>query len=570
MPSYLLYPGMSLRPPNCCLLATAGLALLLPAAPPARASATRECLDQARSAALEIQLTGDQSAALRDISLELVKLDPRAIQPIVAGMRRPSDAARCLAALALARAATDPLEAADYVTTAGRILLRISNPDHRLAEQRLLLEETSALGAAAISAGPELEPAEAQLIVLLARARRDPAAALALFKQWQPTGAEADRVLAVISVGLADTDPDQALELAATILSAATRDQAMLLIASKRPPDEITGVALRFSDPLLRSAALSRAAVSTAREEPASAVTTAGTVEVAPNSTLAEVAVATAALDQARALELARSLPGQPRAWALSRIAVDIAAAKPALAEDLLREAGSDPQAICLAVAHMAAPDPDRALSLARSQADARDRDAALALLVRAWAAASPGRAADVVWEIGSPEWQAVAVEPLALTLAQTDTDAATSLIGLVADPARAGRISSKVAAAAAARDPDLAARLLATLPPSDYRGDACLGAAVAALGAGASPKAALRLGAIGLDPDLALRWALPSLAYSQTRSPINLAGEIRDPYRRALALVGVAFELGGGPSRSRPAPERAALIRPIVEWEGI
>ncbi len=539
-------------------------------AAPADASAARECLDQARSAALEIQLTGDQSAALREIALELVKLDPNAIQPIVAGIRRPSDAAHCLGAAAVARAAADPTGTAQDVVTAGRLLLRIANADQRLAEQRLLLEETSPLGEAAVPAGPELAEAEARLLVLLARARRDPAAALVLYKLWALTGEASDSALAAIATGLADTDPDQALELTNTIIFSTVRSQALWLIASKRPANEATGIALRVSDPLIQSAVLGRAAVAMSLEDFDSAVTTAKLIQVASNSALAEIAITASVREEARGLELARSLPPRPRAWALSRIGVELATAKPALALDLLREAGSDPEAIALAAARMARTDPDRAVQSVRMLAEGPEQDAALALLTRALPSSASARTDEFVWEIKSPEWQAFAVEPLALRLAETDADAATSLIGLVADANRAGRIRAKVAAAAAARNPDLAARLLASLPPSSYRNDACLNAAVSVLGTGESPKRALRLGAIGLDPDLVLRWGLPSLAHSQTRSPISLSEEIRDPYRRASALVGVAFELTGGAARARSAPERAALIRPIVEWEGI
>lgn len=552
-----------------CLSLTAFF-LLTTRAAPLEASAARECLDQARSSALEIQLTGDQSAALRDIALELVKLDPNAIQSIVAGIRRPSDAARCLGSAAVARAAGDPTGAAQDVTTAGRLLLRIANNDQRLAEQRLLLEETSSLGEAAVPAAPELDETEARLLVVLAQARRNPPAALALYKLWMLTGEASDRALGAITIGLSDANPDQALELASTITSSSIRDQSLWLIANKRPANEAAGIALLITDPLIQSAVLERAAVATSVEDFDTAVTTAKTVQIAPDSVLAEVAVAASVRDELRGLELARSLPPRPRAWALSRIGVELAATKPTLSLELLREAGSNPEAIALATARMAPLDPDRAIQSAQSLAKGPEKDAALALLIRTLPDSASDRAEELAWGIGSPAWQAFAVEPLALELAESDSDTATSLLGLVDDGERAGRIRAKVAAAAAAKNPALAARLLATLPPSSYRADACLNATMSVLGTGESPKTALRLGEIGLDPDLVLRWSLPSLAHSQTRSPISLSQDIKDPYRRASALVGVAFELSGDAARARPAPERAALIRPIVEWEGI
>jgi len=160
-------------------------------------------------------------------------------------------------------------------------------------------------------------------------------------------------------------------------------------------------------------------------------------------------------------------------------------------------------------------------------------------------------------------------VETVAVARAATDADAATSLIGLVVDGDRAGRIRAKVAAAVAARDPEGAARLLQSLPPSDYRSDAALNAAKAVLSAGGQPETAMRLGAIGMDSDLALRWALPYLAFAQTRSPISLSEKIGDAYPRAVALVDIAREMLHLGRRVEAAPDRAQQIRRIVEWEG-
>jgi hypothetical protein len=120
-----------------------------------------------------------------------------------------------------------------------------------------------------------------------------------------------------------------------------------------------------------------------------------------------------------------------------------------------------------------------------------------------------------------------------------------------------------------AVRDPDASFELLNALPASQYRSDCALEAGIRLLSAGDSPEAAARLASIGVGRDLALRWMLPTLAETQTRSPVNVAGGIGSAYLRAMALVDVARGILSLESRSRPVPERGRRIRPIVEWEG-
>ena len=160
-----------------CLIAFAAVAS---AAFAGAADSPRQSLDQAAASARLIELSGDQSAARRSLALVLVYLDAPAALDSVAGMRRPSDAARTLGAAACAIAETHPEAAANAAGTAGRLLLRIADPDRRNAEQLWLAREVAPLGETALHAAPELPLATASLAVVLGRAQSDPAGALAL------------------------------------------------------------------------------------------------------------------------------------------------------------------------------------------------------------------------------------------------------------------------------------------------------------------------------------------------------------------------------------------------------
>jgi len=155
------------------------------------------------------------------------------------------------------------------------------------------------------------------------------------------------------------------------------------------------------------------------------------------------------------------------------------------------------------------------------------------------------------------------------LAAARSDFDAATSLIGLVSDPALAARLCADVALRAAPRHPEASGRLLSALPPSAYRGDFALEAAVAVLSAGYPTEEALAIADADFESDVSLRWIVPALVRSQAGSPINLAADIANPYLHTLALVDAARELTDGERRCPVAPERARQVRPIVEWEG-
>ena len=230
---------------------------------------------------------------------------------------------------------------------------------------------------------------------------------------------------------------------------------------------------------------------------------------------------------------------------------------------------GGHPEVFRVALARMASVDPDRAIRLANELLSGEPRDEALAGLVGVLAASDLSRAATLVWTIETPRWRGAAVRSLAPLLAREDPDGATSLIGLVPDVELARGLRAKVAATIAAHHPEMASRLLVSLPPSDRRSEAGLEAAAAVLSAGGTPEEALKLATIGVGRDLALRWLVPTLARSRARSPINLAEEIESPYLRALSLVDAAREVAGGPARCRAVPERARQVRPIVEWEG-
>jgi hypothetical protein len=272
--------------------------------------------------------------------------------------------------------------------------------------------------------------------------------------------------------------------------------------------------------------------------------------------------------DIERALSVARSLPERPRSWALARIAALGARERPALAEALLSEIDADAETTRIVLSAMAEGDADRALRLARLLPVGVQREATLCAIARAVAPSRPDVAEQVLWEVESPRWRARAVRPLAVSLAATDCDAATALLGLVVDPEAAGRLRADIAAVAAVDDPALSAPLLTSLPPSDYRNDAALRAGAAVLRDGGPPETAVRLVSMGLPRDIAVRWLLPELARAQTRSPINLAEHIAGEFPRAVALVDLAREVLDLNATARPAPHRARQIRPIVEWE--
>jgi len=552
------------------LAAAASLALLRPAPCRAQIAAVREYLDSAKAAAFQVPDPAEQSAAFGGIALILVGSDPAAALDLAARTRLPSTAARTLGAAALVLSQTDPVSAAQDVVTAGRLVLRISDPDQRIAEQQLLLREIAPLGDAALPAGPELTPGEAQLEVVLSLAQSDPTAALALLTKWQLRETAYERAAAAISDHLAVAYPDQALTLASSILSARERDKALWRIAEQRPPEEAEGIASRVTDPITQSGMLRSAAVRMAAQDPEAALRVAGSVAVAATSARAEIAVALASTNEARAIEMARGMPGLARRWALERIAVTLAASNPGIAQELLREVGARPEVVRLAAAAMARSDPDRAIALARSAPAGEQRDAALAFVARALVGASPAQAKELLWEMGPSPWRTIAVSAVATALAPASVDEATGLIGLVADPGEAARIRAAIGTLVAGRDPAAAERLLGSLPASQAKTEAALDAAINVLAAGGQQEVAVRLGSSSLARDLAIRWMVPSLAYAQTRSPIALAGEIGTPYLRAMALIDVAREVLDLTPRPRPAPGRAAQIRPIVEWEGM
>lgn len=559
--------GFALRPR--ATLAIIALALTGTLAPAAEGSAAREYLEQARTAARAIELSGDQSAALRSIACVLADTDPQSALDIVGTTRRPSDAARSLAAVARNLATTDPETARQAATTAGRLVLRIAGPEHRLAEQRLLLREMAALGEDALVAALEVPPEEGQLSVVLGRAESDPEGALELMRSWGMTGLSADRALMAVTPGLVHSDPDRAVELTATIGSTRLREQTLWLIAERLPAAEEAGVAERTSDWLIKSAMLASAAERAAASNPEAALGWAQEVSAARTSALAQMAVALAVSDRARAIALAESLPDMARRWTLARIAVELARSDPEDAETILKRIEGRAAATRMVATAMAAADADRAIRLVDQIPVGESRDAALAGVAGALATSDLERAAGLVWSIESPRWKAIAVKAVTAVLARHDCDAATSLIGLVSDPELAYRLRAEVAAVTAAHDPEAALMLLESLPASDYRSEAAMEGAKAILSAGGAPEEALRLAAVGLERDEALRWLVPSLARSRTRSPIALAEEIESAYLRAISLADAAREAMEGGRSCPSVPERARQVRPIVEWEG-
>jgi hypothetical protein len=451
---------------------------------PAAGGSAREALEEARKAATAIDLGGDQSAALREIAVALTAVDLTAALDTVARIRRPADAARALGAAAAARAAAQQPEAVQNATAAGRLLLRLANPERRAMEQTLLVSELAVLGRYAPVAAPELPTAEAELAVVLGRARTDPEAAAALFEEWALTGRAADRALEAIAAELAASRPDRALELASAISSGRQRDRVLALIAERRPAEEATAIAGRTSDPVVRSAVLASGAARMGLGDPEAAVAAAEVATVARDSAVAQVAAETGG---ARALEIARRLPERPRRWVLARVAVKLASREPERAEAMLEELGRPADAVRACVAEMMSVDAERAIRIARGMPEGLGRDGALAAAASRLPAERWDIGAELAWEIADPVLQARAVEQAAVGAAPHDLDAATSPIGLVSDPQRAARVRAAVAAAIAPDDQEAAVRLLESLPDSEYKAEAALKGAVAALAAGGS-----------------------------------------------------------------------------------
>jgi len=552
---------------QCAGLLLALLATVVPV-PAAGETAARQCLNQAAVAAQSIELPGDQSAARRSLVISLAPLDPQAAWDAAAGVNRPGDAAWALGAAATGLASIDSPAARQALTIAGQLLLRVPDPTQRFAEQQLLLREVAALREGALVAAPELPPEEAHLAVVLGLSTSDPAGAMALSRSWGLKGEAADRALAAIGPQLSDSDPDAALEIAASIAHRSMREQTIWRIAERRPPAEAVTIAVRAQDAVVRADILTSAAERMAPTDPGSARAALQMVSVAPDSALAQLAVALAAADESNALELARALPQRPRAWALGRIALLLAPDKPERAELLLSEIEPQADVTRLVLAGMSLRDPDRAIRLARALPEGEERGAALAAIATAMARLSPEEARDLVWSIRPARWRSRAAEGVAGQLAHSDVDAATSLIGLVTDPDRARRLRCEIAAISAVRDPKTAERLLDSLPPSSYRNEAALAAGRALVAAGGTAEEALRLARLGTKSDLALRWLVPHFALSQAGSPTTAAERIGDPYLRALGLIDAATVMLRAGSKCRPAPDRAQQIRPIVEWE--
>jgi hypothetical protein len=533
-------------------------------------SGARECLAQASIVAQSIEMAGDQSAARRYLASTLATLDLNAALEMAGGVRRPSDAARALGAVAVGLAKTDPARAAQAATTASRLLQRIVEPTRRDQEQRLLLGEIAVLGRDAVSAGPDLPSEEARGIVASALARSDPRAALSLLDSWKLTGSAADGPRAVAAYALAESDPAQAISVANGITSEYLRTYALWETANSRPPAEAVMVAQQGIDPVVHGAILTAAAVRAAPEDPDLAESLVRQVLVAPESALAVVAASLAPTRPQRALALARSLSPQPRRWALSQIAIALAGAEPDLVEGLLKESGAGPEVVRLMMARMAAAQPTQAAQVALSMPAGEDRDAALAETAAALAWSNARQAGDLVWAIRTPAEQGRAVQRVAEAVAATDTDAATSLIGLVTDTDAALRLRARIAVVVAPRDPSAASRLLATLPESDYRVQAALDAAAAALRASRSPEEALMIATVGLDRDVALRWLLPTLAMVQASSPVNTSELMGNSYIRTLGLTDAARSIQRLEPKATPSPARAQMIRVIAEWEGM
>jgi hypothetical protein len=551
----------------CRAFSLLSLCVLLSASAAPAAAPARQYLDEAVAATPQISLTGDQSTARRMISQCLAPLDVEAARRVAAAIARPSDAARAATAVARALAPTDRKAALEVAHVASQLLLRIADREQRLQEQRLFLTDIAFLGADAPPLASELPEEEARAIVVASVADSQPAEAAALAKQWNLPAPRGDRARAALAVALASSDVAQATEIAAGISEPALRDTALLGLAAARPPAEATALAQTATDPVVASAIIAQGAARQAGANAEEAQTMAKTVSIAPTSALAVVAVEAAATDEPHAAALARQLPSPAREWALGHLAITVAVTNPQQAEAYLAEAGGAGETARIALGRIAAVDPDRALRLARALPRGTDRDAALAEVAIAVAGTQVDLAKDLLWEVRTPASRARAVEGVAAVLARTDTDAATSLLGLLTDEEEAAQAVARVATAVAARDPEAAHRLLGRLHPGPARARGALAAAREALAAGRDAQQAVALAELAVSPDLARRWLLPQLV---SRGDAAGADSIDSAYLRVLGLVNAAASMVSPVVQARPCPERAQVVRPIVEWEGI
>lgn len=528
----------------------------------------RDYLSQAEVVASQIGLSGDQSAARRDIALTLSRIEASEALRAAAGISRPSDAARVLGAIAAAQAKTEPAAAQQAAATGSRLLLRLADPVRRAREQALYLAEIAPLGSEAPALLTELRPEEARTIVVISLAESQPELAWELAKTWQLSGPLADQALAALAPSLSLSQPEAARELATKITSPELRDFTLWRVAERQPLTEATAVIPLLQDPITRDGVLASTALRLNQTDPEAALAAVDAITVSPASVRAQLAVDLVLREEARAAELARQLPPPARSWALGHMALALASVKPEQAEAYLHESGTGAETVRLVATRLAHADPTRALRLARMALEGEEREATLAAIAVTLAPRNLAQAREIARELQVPRWRAEAVGAVARALAENDSDAATSLLGMISDPEDLLPIRAQVAAVIARRDAATAQRLLETTPQTSYRSASAFAAARAQLTSSRAPDAAISLAAVGMDRGLAIRWLLPEIARTGTASPSALAEKIEPPYLRVLALVDTSRALLGDAPAARPAPERTRMIRTLVEWE--
>jgi Caspase domain len=285
-----------------------------------------------------------------------------------------------------------------------------------------------------------------------------------------------------IAAALAATDPGQAERIAQSISSVHSRESALSRIAcvlAPTDPGQAERIARSITDADERDVALGRIAEILAATDPDRAEHIAGEItdEFGQAYALGEIARVLAATDPDRAEYIARSVSGELRESVLCRVVKGLAGTDPDRAGRLIGEAersalaitSEEPQAFalsCIALA-LAATDPGRAERLARSITDEELRAEALHALTQELAGTDPDRAERIAQSIiGKGFWHTLetlsgsALRHVAEALALTDPQRAERIAWSITDADAQLFALGHIAAGVAATDPDRAERI--------------------------------------------------------------------------------------------------------------
>ena len=222
-------------------------------------------------------------------------------------------------------------------------------------------------------------------------------------------------------------------------------------------------------------------------------------------------------------------------------------------------------QAIAAALART---DPDGAVRLARSAADANARAEALTAVAVALAGTDPDRAERLIRSVTDERDKAAGLDRLAQAMAGTDFERAERLATSIRDQATRAKALSALTVTAARQDPDLAERLVRLITDAETRDTTLLDVARQVT---SDPRRAERLVQLAADQNAKaemLHDLVKSLAATDPDRAERLADSISDQAagRKAAALSNVAAALAVSQHRRAERLTRKAdrLIRSI------